>query len=73
MSAEVCKPVMAPAVSVHYTLLDTTKEGMCMVANYPDPKLYIAGEWRQADGQPVINPADESPRHRATRDTGGPG
>ena len=31
-----------------------------MVANYPDLKLYIAGEWRQADGQPVINPADES-------------
>jgi succinate-semialdehyde dehydrogenase / glutarate-semialdehyde dehydrogenase len=31
-----------------------------MVANYSDLKLYIAGEWRQADGQPVINPADES-------------
>ena len=31
-----------------------------MVANYPDLKLYIAGEWRQPDGQPVINPADES-------------
>ena len=31
-----------------------------MVANYPDLKLYIAGEWRHADGQPVINPADES-------------
>ena len=28
-----------------------------MVANYPDLKLYIAGEWRQADGQPVINPS----------------
>ncbi|MEJ0020399.1 MAG: NAD-dependent succinate-semialdehyde dehydrogenase [Acetobacteraceae bacterium] len=27
---------------------------------YPDLKLYIGGEWRQADGQPVINPADES-------------
>jgi hypothetical protein len=31
-----------------------------MVDNYPDLKLYIAGEWRHADGQPVINPADES-------------
>src|SRR5579864_1606242 len=30
------------------------------MANYPDLKLYVAGEWRQADGQPVINPADES-------------
>jgi succinate-semialdehyde dehydrogenase/glutarate-semialdehyde dehydrogenase len=34
--------------------------GHVMVANYSDLKLYIAGEWRQADGQPVINPADES-------------
>ena len=30
------------------------------MANYPELKLYIAGEWRQRDGQPVINPADES-------------
>ncbi len=30
------------------------------MANYPDLKLYVAGEWRRADGQPVINPADES-------------
>src|ERR1700684_2619487 len=30
------------------------------MANYFDLKLYVAGEWRQADGQPVINPADES-------------
>ena len=30
------------------------------MTNYPALKLYIAGEWRQADGQPVINPADES-------------
>jgi succinate-semialdehyde dehydrogenase/glutarate-semialdehyde dehydrogenase len=30
------------------------------MANYPDLKLYVAGEWRQVDGQPVINPADES-------------
>ena len=28
--------------------------------NYPELKLHIAGEWRRADGQPVINPADES-------------
>lgn len=30
------------------------------MANYPDLKLYIGGEWRRCDGQPVINPADES-------------
>ena len=30
------------------------------MANYPDLKLYVAGEWRQAASQPVINPADES-------------
>jgi succinate-semialdehyde dehydrogenase / glutarate-semialdehyde dehydrogenase len=30
------------------------------MANYPDLKLFIAGEWRQASGAPVINPADES-------------
>ena len=29
------------------------------MANYPELKLHIAGEWRHADGQPVINPADE--------------
>ena len=26
----------------------------------PELKLYIGGEWRSRDGQPVINPADES-------------
>jgi succinate-semialdehyde dehydrogenase / glutarate-semialdehyde dehydrogenase len=30
------------------------------MAIYPDLKLYVDGEWRRADGQPVINPADES-------------
>jgi succinate-semialdehyde dehydrogenase/glutarate-semialdehyde dehydrogenase len=30
------------------------------MATYPDLKLYIGGEWRTADGAPVINPADES-------------
>ena len=30
------------------------------MANYPDLKLYVAGEWRRADGQPVIDPADGS-------------
>jgi succinate-semialdehyde dehydrogenase/glutarate-semialdehyde dehydrogenase len=30
------------------------------MANYPDLKLYVDGEWRRADGQPVINPADQS-------------
>jgi succinate-semialdehyde dehydrogenase / glutarate-semialdehyde dehydrogenase len=27
---------------------------------YPDLQLYIGGKWKSADGQPVINPADES-------------
>ena len=30
-----------------------------MVA-YPDLQLFIAGEWKSAEGRPVINPADES-------------
>ena len=30
------------------------------MANYPDLQLYIAGEWKSADGQPVLNPADDS-------------
>jgi succinate-semialdehyde dehydrogenase/glutarate-semialdehyde dehydrogenase len=34
--------------------------GENIMAQYPDLKLYIGGEWKQADGQPVINPADES-------------
>ena len=28
--------------------------------SYPDLQLCIGGEWKSADGQPVINPADES-------------
>src|SRR5712671_8097235 len=27
---------------------------------YPELQLFIAGEWKNADGQPVLNPADES-------------
>jgi succinate-semialdehyde dehydrogenase / glutarate-semialdehyde dehydrogenase len=27
---------------------------------YPDLQLFIGGEWKSADGQPVLNPADES-------------
>jgi succinate-semialdehyde dehydrogenase / glutarate-semialdehyde dehydrogenase len=27
---------------------------------YPDLQLFIRGEWKSMDGQPVINPADES-------------
>ncbi len=27
---------------------------------YPELKLYVAGEWKSADGAPVINPADET-------------
>jgi succinate-semialdehyde dehydrogenase / glutarate-semialdehyde dehydrogenase len=27
---------------------------------YPELQLFIAGEWKSADGQPVLNPADES-------------
>jgi succinate-semialdehyde dehydrogenase/glutarate-semialdehyde dehydrogenase len=30
------------------------------MANYPDLQLLIGGEWKSADGQPVLNPADES-------------
>lgn len=30
------------------------------MANYPDLKLYVDAEWRQADDQAVVNPADES-------------
>jgi succinate-semialdehyde dehydrogenase/glutarate-semialdehyde dehydrogenase len=28
--------------------------------NYPDLELYIDGRWKRADGQPVLNPADET-------------
>jgi succinate-semialdehyde dehydrogenase/glutarate-semialdehyde dehydrogenase len=28
--------------------------------NYPELRLYVAGEWRSRDGAPVINPADET-------------
>jgi succinate-semialdehyde dehydrogenase / glutarate-semialdehyde dehydrogenase len=27
---------------------------------YPELRLYVGGEWKAAEGQPVINPADES-------------
>ena len=30
------------------------------MANYPELQLYINGQWKSADGQPVINPSDES-------------
>src|ERR1700744_4968407 len=30
------------------------------MTSYPDIELYIDGRWKRADGQPVINPADES-------------
>lgn len=30
------------------------------MSQYPDLQLYIAGEWKSAKGEPVINPADES-------------
>jgi succinate-semialdehyde dehydrogenase / glutarate-semialdehyde dehydrogenase len=30
------------------------------MAKYPDLQLFIAGQWKSADGQPVLNPADES-------------
>jgi succinate-semialdehyde dehydrogenase / glutarate-semialdehyde dehydrogenase len=26
---------------------------------YPDLQLFVAGDWKSADGAPVINPADE--------------
>ena len=28
--------------------------------HYPDLQLYIRGAWKRAEGQPVVNPADES-------------
>ncbi|HEY6254369.1 MAG TPA: NAD-dependent succinate-semialdehyde dehydrogenase [Xanthobacteraceae bacterium] len=30
------------------------------MTSYPDLQLFIGGEWKTADGQPVLNPADES-------------
>jgi len=30
------------------------------MAQYPELKLYVAGEWKSAKGEPVLNPADES-------------
>src|SRR5580693_2971588 len=30
------------------------------MTNYPDLQLFVGGEWKSADGQPVLNPADES-------------
>ena len=30
------------------------------MANYPSLQLFIGGEWKSADGQPVLNPADDS-------------
>ncbi len=30
------------------------------MTHYPDLQLFIGGEWKSADGQPVLNPADES-------------
>jgi succinate-semialdehyde dehydrogenase/glutarate-semialdehyde dehydrogenase len=30
------------------------------MTNYPNIELYIDGRWKRANGQPVINPADES-------------
>src|SRR5262249_58412293 len=30
------------------------------MSTYPELQLFIAGEWKSADGQPVLNPADES-------------
>ena len=27
---------------------------------YPDLRLFVAGDWKGAEGAPVINPADES-------------
>jgi succinate-semialdehyde dehydrogenase/glutarate-semialdehyde dehydrogenase len=30
------------------------------MTRYPDIELYIDGRWKRADGDPIINPADES-------------
>ena len=33
---------------------------MSVTTRYPELELYIGGRWKKADGQPVLNPADES-------------
>src|SRR5690606_41052663 len=30
------------------------------MTQYPKLKLFIAGEWKSAEGEPVLNPVDES-------------
>ena len=30
------------------------------MTGYPNIELYIDGRWKRADGQPVLNPADEA-------------
>jgi hypothetical protein len=30
------------------------------MTGYPNIELYIDGRWKQAGGQPVLNPADET-------------
>jgi succinate-semialdehyde dehydrogenase/glutarate-semialdehyde dehydrogenase len=30
------------------------------MTSYPDLQLYIGGQWKSADGQPVLNPADDT-------------
>ena len=30
------------------------------MTGYPSIELYVDGRWKKADGQPVLNPADET-------------
>src|SRR5690242_18792651 len=48
-----------------YGNCDESRMGIAMrsevdMPKYPELRLHSAGEWRKAEGQPVINPADES-------------
>src|SRR5258707_557062 len=38
----------------------SAQEKASIMAAYPDLQLFIGGEWKKAEGQPVLNPADES-------------
>jgi succinate-semialdehyde dehydrogenase/glutarate-semialdehyde dehydrogenase len=39
---------------------DDIDEKEPIMNHYPDLQLYIRGAWKRAEGQPVVNPADES-------------
>src|SRR4029077_15007012 len=47
-------------VSLYLALKPLRESENPIMPTYPDLQLFIAGEWKSADGQPVLNPADES-------------